>query len=127
MSELEEVALSGEEEFGFDPTQVDTFDLGIADVREQEGFTYPAILLSRVLFTDCLKVLQSRKRSSYREMDTWIELPGDEGFQKIGTLQMDSDTLLVLRLLRIGVTMYYSEGELETLDLDDPEVLERFV
>ena len=127
MSEFDVLSLGESEEFGFDPTDVDSFDLGIPDFREQSDLEYPAVLLSKVLFTDCLKVLKSRKRKSYREMDTWIELPDSSGYQKIGTMQIDSDTLLVLRHLKIGVTMYYSEDSLEVLNLEDPDTLERFV
>ena len=126
MAEFEDISLE-EESFGFDPTSADVFELEIVDFREQADVNYPAVVLSRVLFRDCLVVLQARKRQSYREMETWVELPDGEGFQKIGTLQMDSDMLLTLRHLRIGVTLYYDSDEMEVLNLEDPEVLERFI
>lgn len=126
MAEFEDISLE-EESFDFDPTSADVFELEVVDFREQTDVNYPAVVLSRVLFRDCLLVLQARKRQSYREMETWVELPDGDGFQKIGTLQMDSDMLLTLRHLRIGVTLYYNNEEMEVLNLEDPEVLERFV
>lgn len=126
MAEFEDISLE-EESFDFDPTSADVFELEVVDFREQTDVNYPAVVLSRVLFRDCLLVLQARKRQSYREMETWVELPDGDGFQKIGTLQMDSDMLLTLRHLRIGVTLYYDSEEMEVLNLEDPEVLERFV
>lgn len=126
MSPLGEVDLL-EESYDYNPLDADMLRLDVPDLREQEGFTFPAILLSRVLFQDCLKVLQSCKRSSYREMDVWVELPAELGFNKIGSIQVDSDVLLLLRHLGIQATMYYAEDQMEVLNLDDPEVLERFV
>lgn len=126
MAEFDEVVL-GEESFGFSPTDADTFELDVLDLRDQEGITYPAVLLSNVLFTDCLRVLQSVKRTSYREMPVWVELPNEGGFKNIGTLQLDSDVLLLLRHLRICVTLYYDSEHVEVLDLDNPDVLEKFL
>lgn len=125
MESDEEVILSTES-FEFNPENPDTFDLGIADLREQPGITYPAVLLSNVLFTDCLRVLQSVKKQSYREFPLWVELPSD-GFANVGTLQINSDTLLLLRHLRIGVTIYFSPDNVDSLNLDDVSVLEKFI
>lgn len=115
------------ESYDFDPTVPDVLTLDIADLREQEGLEYPAVLLSNVLFMDCLKVLQSVKRESYRQMQVWIELPDTGEFRCIGEMQIDSDVLLLLRHLKIQVTMYYDEENLEFLDLEDPETFERFL
>ena len=127
MPELDEFVQGVNEEFSFDPALVDTFDLGVKDFRDQEGVTYPALLLSKVLFMDCVRVLQSSKRSSYREVETWLELPSDEGYSNIGTLQLDSDALLVLRHLGICATIYYDRDNMEVLNLNDPETLMKFV
>ena len=126
MGDGEEIVL-GSESFDFSPDNPDTFELDVLDFREQPGLEYPAVLLSNVLFTDCLKVLQAVKRESYREFPLWIEMPDGDGFSNVGTLQIDSDTLLLLRHLRIGVTIYFDSDTVESLDLDDPEVLERYV
>ena len=127
MDEFEGIALSGEEDLGFSPNSLDSFDLDLADLTAQDGFTYPALLLHGVLFMDCLRVLQAQKRKSFREVDTWVELPESGEFQNIGTLQLDSDMLLVLRQLRIGATIYWEEGTTETIDLSDPERIENFI
>lgn len=127
MPEFEEEVVLGEESFGFSPTDADTFELDVMDLREQPGITYPAVLLSNVLFTDCLKVLQAVKKPSYREFPVWVELPSDGGFSNIGTLQIDSDVLLLLRHLRISVAIYFDAERVEVLDLDDPAVLEKFI
>ena len=128
MAELEEVVLAGQDDnFDFDPTLIDSFDLGVADFRDQDCLQYPAVLLSRVLFTDCLRVLKSRKRTSYREMDAWVEMPDDGGYHKVGTIQLDSDMLLTLRYLRIGVTLYLDSENIRVLDLENPDVLQEFL
>ena len=128
MSQSDEyILLDGVDDFDFSPEEADFFDLDVKDLREQEGIQYPAVLLSGILFTDCLKVLQSQKQTSYREVDTWVELPDDAGFSHIGSLQLDSDTLLVLRYLRIGVTVYYDAETIEALNLQDPNVLLKFL
>lgn len=127
MFELDEEVVLGEESFEYSPTDANVLELDILDLREQQGIEYPAVLLSNVLFTDCLKVLQSIKRDSYREMPIWVELPDSSGFNNIGTLQLDSDVLLLLRHLRISVTMYYDAEHVEVLDLNNPAVLEKFI
>lgn len=116
-----------DESFDFDPKSPDVPDIGIIDFRDQEGVTYPALLLSRVLFRDCLTVIKARAHKSYREVDTWIELPDGDGFQRIGVLQLDSDMLLTLRYLKIVATVYYDKETVEVLDLDNWELLERFL
>lgn len=126
MGEFEEVSLSTES-FEFDPSNADTLELDILDLRDQEGVTYPAVLLSNVLFTDCLRILQSVKRTSYRQMPVWVELPDSSGFENIGQLQLDSDVLLLLRHLRICVTLYFDAEHIEVLDLDNPSVIEKFI
>lgn len=123
----EHILLGPEEEFSFDPTDTDVLDLGIKDFRDEEGLEYPALLLSNVLFVDAFKVLQANKRESYRSVDVWLEMPEGDGYQKVGSMQADSELLLALRHLKIAATIYYSKENFEALDLNDPEVLERFV
>ena len=126
MSEFEESLLPAED-YSFSPSDVDSFELGMSDFREQEGLQYPALLLSNVLFADCLRLLQSMKRQSYREVSVWVELDGGQSYSNVGTLQLDSDLLIVLKHLRIGATLYYDVDTWETLQLDDPAVLEKFI
>lgn len=127
MTENEELLAVAEEDYSFDPSDIDSFDLGISDFREQEGVTYPAMLLSNVLFADSLRLLQTLKKSSYREVPVWVELGDGQTFENIGTLQLDSDLLLVFRHLHICVTVYYDKDHWETLNLEEPEVLEKFI
>lgn len=121
------IQLEQEEVFSFDPTDTDVLDLGIRDLRDEEGLEYPALLLSNVLFVDALKVLQASKRESYRAVDVWLELPEGDGFQKIGSMQADSELMVALRHLKIAATLYYSAEDFEALDLNDPAVLEKFI
>jgi len=130
MSEPEEATfdlVAEDEDFSFDPSNVDSFDLDVSDFREQEGLVYPAMLLSRVLWKDCLMVLTAQKRQSYRMVPVWFEGENGEGYEQIGEIQLTSDILLVLRHLRIGVTMYWSHDNVEVLNLENPEVIERFI
>lgn len=123
---IDDIPLS-DQSFDFSPTDSDVFELSVPDLREQPGIIYPAVLLSNVLFVDCLRVLQSVKRSSYREFPLWVEVPDDGGFSNVGTIQLDSEILLLLRHLRISVTLYLGEDDVEVLDLNNPEVLEKFI
>lgn len=125
----EGVSIDTHESFEFSALALDAFELDVKDVTEQEGFQYPALLLRDVLFMDCLRVLKSQKRKSFREVDAWVCTgeEGDEEFRKIGTLQLDSNTLLILRHLRITATLYPNEGEVMALNLEDPAVLEKFI
>lgn len=129
MSELQEdFQLDiGVEDFSFDPGNSDSFSLDMPDFREQEGLEYPALLLSNVLFMDCLTVLSKIKRPSFREVDTWVELEDGAGYQHIGSIQLDSTVLLTLRFLHIRATAYYSSESIQVLDLEDPTVLEQFI
>lgn len=120
------LSIAGDEDYSFDPTSADSFDLGIADLRDEAGLQYPALLLSGVAFMDCLRVLDAKKQESYREVDVWVEIPNG-GFRNIGSLQLDSDMLLLLRFLRINAVMYYDHENIEPLDLNDCSVLEKFV
>lgn len=129
MSELQEdFQLDiGVEDFSFDPGNSDSFSLDMPDFREQKGLEYPALLLSNVLFMDCLTVLSKIKRPSFREVDTWVELEDGAGYQHIGSIQLDSTVLLTLRFLHIRATAYYSSESIQVLDLEDPTVLEQFI
>ena len=131
MSDLDKLlavdAPFNQEQVDFDPTAIDELQLDVADFRTTEGVEYPALLLSGVLFMDSLNVLKSIKKASYRTVDTWIELADDEGFQKIGEIQLDSDMLLMLRHLQIRATLYYDADTVEALDLNNFSVLEKFI
>lgn len=102
-------------------------DLGFGDITAVEGFQYPAMVLTGVVFQDALKVLQTRVRQSYRSFDVWLDMEDGNSPVKIGTLPMELETLLVMRYLEIGVTLYLSSDKVESLDLSDTEVLERFM
>lgn len=122
------ITLTGDSDldFSFSPDDADVFSIDLPELTEQDGVTYPAVLLTNVLFMDALKVLKLQKKNSYREMEVWITL-ADNTFQHIGSMQIDSDTLIILKHLRIGITLYYDAENSETLDLSDPATLERFV
>lgn len=113
--------------FDFDSSDSDILGLDVKDLRDQPGITYPAVLLTGIQFVDSLRVLQASKKPSYRDVDVWVELAGEGEFQHIGTIQLTSDILLLLRYLRIGLTIYYSADRLENVDLRDASVIERFI
>lgn len=127
MSEDNELLEVSEESFDFDPNLPDSFVIEIADLRDREDVEYPALLLSNVLFMDCLRVLKANNRKSYRSVDTWVELSDNNEFQHIGELPLSSDTLLALRHLRIRATLYVDAETVEVLDLESPEVIEKFI
>ncbi len=130
MSEQEELLLNlGDEveDFSFNPNDADSFSLDTPGFREQEGLVYPALLLTNVMFMDCLHVLKQMKKPSFREFDTWVELNSGQGYQHIGSIQWTSDVALALRYLHVGVTVYYDSEQLEVVDLNDPETLMRLI
>lgn len=122
----EEYVLAEDTNYEFSPDDIDAFDLDFSEFGEQDGVEYPAVLLDHVLFMDALRILKIRKKKSYREMDVWVLL-ADGQYQHIGAMQIDSDTLIVLKHLRIGVTLYFAKGDCDVLDLNNPAVLERFI
>ncbi len=109
------------------PLDFDAQLLAIKDVTCQEGFEYPAILLSNVKFKDCINVLQSLCKNSWRSLDIWIDLEDGTVPVKMGKLPLNSDMLCVARYLNIVVTIYLSETDVETLNLQNPEILMRYV
>lgn len=100
---------------------------GIIDVREQEGFEYPAILISGVRFNDVIRILQTLYRESLSLMDVWLDLDDGKPPVKQGKIPADLQTFLVARYLGLSITLYPFEGVVHTLDLQDPYVLEQFI
>ena len=107
-------------------TDLDDLLQNMRDLRDEPGIEFPALLISGVLFRDCLEVLKSAKKTSYREVDLWLE-DNDGSYHCLGKIQLDSTILLLLRYLRISAVIYYDRENSEALDLNNPEVIERFV
>ena len=101
--------------------------LDLVDVTAQEGFKYPAMVITGVVFQDTLKVLKRRVRDSFRAFDVWLDMEDGSSPTNIGTLPLEMETLLVMRYLGVRVTVYLTPDEVETLDLSDASVLERFM
>lgn len=101
--------------------------LDLVDVTAQEGFNYPAMVITGVVFQDTLKVLKTRVRDSFRAFDVWLDMEDGSSPTNIGTLPLEMETLLVMRYLGVRVTVYLTPDEVETLDLSDASVLERFM
>lgn len=95
-------------------------------IHKLEGLTYPSILLSNVKFKGSLKVLENLVRKSFTNVDVFIEVDGEPPIP-VGQLPLDIKTLLMLKYLRIGVTVFLSDSDSEKLDLTDVNVLERFL
>ena len=101
--------------------------LDSVDVRALPGFNYPAMLISGVKFKDTLRVLQTVHRSSYRSFDVWIDLGDGTEPVKQGKLPASIETFLAMRYLGLNVTLYWGYSEVDTLDLRDVSVLEKFI
>lgn len=128
MSEQEELYEIGQDNEDLDIDLLgDLSSFDIIDVREQEGFEYPAMLISGVNFKDSLRVLQSIKRESYRSYDVWVDLGDGTPPVKQGTLPMDLPTLLAMRYLGLNVTLYGSEEAIVSLNLKDVDTLVNFI
>lgn len=99
----------------------------IVDVRNCEGFAFPAMLLSGVRFNDALKVLKDSRVDSYRCFDVWVDLGNGNMPYKVGTMPATMDSFIIMRYLGINVTLYLNEDTVMTLNLSDPTVLESFM
>lgn len=133
VGEMDDSALNGFDVIGQTSSDLDIdLDIGaiedtIYDVREEEGFAYPAMLISNVEFADTLRVLKSTRKESYRLFDVWIDLNDGNPPAKQGSLPADSDTFLTMRYLGLNVTLYLDKEHIQTLDLKDPSVIEAFI
>lgn len=94
-------------------------------LEETTGFAYPALLLCNVGFHDVLRVLKAYRRDSYRCIDVWVSV--EDTYSNIGTLQLTSDVLLLLKRLSIKVIAYWDAERTEVVDLNDPRLLEKFI
>lgn len=116
----------GNEELDIDlAAGFDSFD--IVDVRDDPNFQYPAMLISGLKFNDALRVLKSIRRESYRLFDVWVDLEDGNPPVKQGSLPADSNTFLTMRYLGLHVTLYLSEDQIQTLNLNDLSVIEDFI
>ena len=99
---------------------------GVTDITTLPDFQYPAALLYDVKFSDTMRVLNSIRRESYRMFDIWLYLEDDDTPVKVGTLQMDIETLAALKYLGLKLELYL-EGRRKMIDLDDIQTLETFI
>ena len=106
---------------------ISSFELSIYDIKDLPNFRYPAILVSGVKFNDTLRVLQTAYRESFRLFDVWLDLEDGNSPIKQGSLPADSTTFLIMRYLGLRVTLYLNEDNIEVLDLNDPEVISKFI
>ena len=112
-----------------DDTQPDfaTMELdGVTDITTLPDFQYPAALLYGVKFSDTMRVLNSIRRDSYRMFDVWVDLEDGNTPVKVGTLQMDIETLAALKYLGLKLELYL-EGRRKVVDLNDIQTLEAFI
>lgn len=107
--------------------EIEDSDLVFYDVTEQEGFTYPAMLISGIKFNDVLRVLQSVRKESYRLFDVWLDLGDGSPPVKQGTLPADSDTFLAMRYLGLNVTLYLEKDAVRVMHLESISELEDFI
>lgn len=101
--------------------------LDIIDVQDQPGFEYPAMLISGIQFNDVLRILKAVDRKSYRSFDVWIDLGEGIAPVKQGTLPMDSRVLLTAKYLGLNITLYLDVNNVQTLDLNNPEVIACYI
>lgn len=98
----------------------------IIDLPQEKGFEYPAILLSGVEFDETIKAIKYAKSPSNRTFKTWLRLSdGTNNF--IGELNLTFDMLMLLRYLKIKVTLYLDADTVHEIDLENPEELEDFI
>lgn len=106
---------------------ISQLSLNVVDVTTLPDFKYPAMLLTGVLFQDTLKVLQTKAKKSYRSVDVWLDMEDGSSPENIGALPMDMEVFLIMRYLNVRVTLYLSPDSVETLDLTQTDVLEKFM
>lgn len=114
------------EDLGIDESGISLLDEA-EDIRFQPGFQYPALLVSGIKFYDTIKILETTYRESVYLFDVWLDLEDGNPPVKQGKLPATIETFLVMRYLDLRVTVYGGEDVVETLDLSNPNVLERFI
>lgn len=108
---------------------LETGDIGgeVIDVTGQQGFEYPAMLITGIKFNDTLRVLKALRRKTFRLFDTWVDLEDGNPPVKQGSMPADSSVFLAMRTLGLHVTLYLDENTVMPLDLQDPECIMEFI
>lgn len=99
----------------------------IHDVRDQEGFTYPALLVTGILFSDALRVLKTVRYETWKLVDVWVDLNDGNPPVKQGTLPLDSNTLITMHYLGLSATLYGREDFIQPLNLSNPAEIEKYI
>lgn len=109
-------------------TDLDMFVPAETNLTGVEGFTFPAILLQDVFYTDVLKVIKTVKRErSFREMPVWVESSEASEYVNVGEIQLDSDFLLTAKYVGIRVIFYADEDNIIEIDLNNPDEIAKYI
>lgn len=115
-----------EEQEIFDLDFIDPdFSANFADIRDTEGIEYPFLLLSNVAYINVLSLLSNSDTGSCRSINSWILV--DNEFTQIKPIALTFNTLILMRNLGVTITIYASENKVNTLNLKDPKVLEKYI
>lgn len=114
--------------------QVELFDLDfidpdfnddMKDIRDMEGVAYPFLLLSNIEYINVLSLLYNSDKGSCRSINSWIFVDGE--YHQINPIALTFNTLILMRNLGVTLTIYASNEKVDTINLKDPKVLEKYI
>ena len=101
------------------------FSADFKDIREIEGIEYPFLLLSGVEYINVLSLLSNSDKGSCRSINSWILV--DDEYTQINPIALTFNTLILMRNLGVTLTIYASKDRVDTINLKDPKVLEKYI
>lgn len=115
-----------EEEELYDLDFIDPdFNDDVKDIRDIEGIEYPFLLLSNIEYINVLSLLSNSDKGSCRSINSWVFV--DDEYVQINPLALTFNTLILMRNLGVTLTIYASNERVDTVNLKDPKVLEKYI
>ena len=95
------------------------------DIRDIEGIEYPFLLLTNIEYVNVLSLLSKSDKGSCRSIDTWVFVDGE--YIQINPIALTFNTLILMRNLGVTLTIYASNERVDTVNLKNPKVLEKYI
>lgn len=108
-----------------DLMDLDVTDIGLSDLRNVKGIEYPCALIGNVYVVDVLPLVNVMDCESSRRFPAWIFVDGT--FEQIGGISLTFDTVFLMRQLGLSLTIYENEETIESLNLHNLDILEKFI
>lgn len=106
-------------------SELDISEFGAPDLRNVKGIQYPCVLLNNVYLSDVLPLLNAIDKDSTRRLPAWVFV--QDTFEPIGGLSLTFDTVYLMRQLGVSLTLFADADNVESLNLKNNAVMERFI